>query len=1723
MPKPTQQMENVQEKPKSFEHFYDPQLEQEGHLYKDSIMETYIHDMELSPIYKRKAEERKEIPPENGSFSMFKRAFKSIGRFLTGTPNYYNLYKKIDERWGAFNLNEESKKLKDASNPILERHRTVDPITKKEKIPEDDIFAAFTEMSKNGQFFDSEEGQDVLMDLDPVAVENWYDLAKAENKDVSQKKVFSDAVDGYKHFVKFQNQLKHFKDGNGNLTAESITALQDDFFFNNECSQYLFQLVTKAKASKESFEYAKENHPAIIQMIFYSQLLNQMDIAINQILRLNDKRLFPQDKTLPDEFNTAFLNLKQYAHLQAQKKEANRLLSELITKTDIKEDFKGKFESVDSSTVTESKNKDSKLKNKEEEKAEEYKSEKTEEKQELSLNNNFLKLYKEFTELSEDKIQDFLLKNLKNILDLAAKIAENQGTEEKDANGVPTSKSKVMEYVNKLSKDPFALDIFSNPQNISGLEYLMNVIAYMIPGPSVSLEKDVTDLEREKDVADLADTLSFYYLNDYLTMQKESIDGAKRLFNNYDLQHNQNIEYEFIRQSAEPMQSLTELNQGFHHKELEKFKELYSIFNKIICDKEAFNALSLKDFEKDQFQKVFYLITLDHSLYLLESKKQSDKEYNEILVKAKEILVKATQNLEFSLPLLPIWYENYTAEVSKKEKEKTTKALSDQIESLEKTSLEENTLKENKEIKNNENIENDHKKKKNKKNTEEENKEIINKDAQKLVDLLKEFSRKNPINPEDKNAPIYNSILTILTNPYATTFIKRPETKNQFLNLSKALLMKDQANDDKKTKVLNTAYKAYPIMAKAVQAETERVKAQDNETMETMRETHILLNQISDIRKKYLNKTNKKAISETDAKKLFYSLSKYIEQNPALEKDSIANSYKKIKSFLENPTMFEIMKDQKTLKTFLNLADSIMKTDKEENDKDKIANTCATIESALIFNALSKDIFKRKHKNLDVEEAEESKAIKKAIKTKKETLTIKLDRSLSLNIIEKKQTGLIQEKKNETQNLKKQLNDSNQNDPNLIIEEAPINVINKNLEENNQINIIDKQKTESNNNIQQNQVEEYDDSDELTEEKLENYISKTKSAGVYEIDNDLGKKVIADLNDFISEKQQKTSNAPMHHQQTTDIKEVVQQPVDIKATKDLTDNTKNKKSIEIQTKKTDFVTTTSSVLSTNTARKNNTPTKKPLNTTNISTNNSHEEDRKVENTINIINEKDAKEDDNVQLRKLEEENDQNTPTTKKTQTVFDFFVGYGQNKDKDVDKDVDKDLELLEQEINPTKTSTIKEGNKITTSNNINESDEITTTNNINESDEIKANDIRENLKRRLNQELTENTGQSEVLKEAETQGQNNQVIKLTEKNIPRSWRECSRKEYVTTPEMVEEFYHFQESLTGGRSKDKQIKKNADDQPEYYANYDQLYKAFTKNPTNHLFVKFLNLLKCNNLAVLQKAVQVYSNDPNMDSLLISHLEARLGLLRDLYKIKLGNKPEIKGNKFDLKDKEYQKEGEKPNICWSIALSNLLACQGISISSQLIRAARVENEPLNLAHGYEHSDAYIQSQRGAFNSVEHGFKQIEHLQVVKDYECIENSYGVSFLTKNSLDWNTWFVEQLKASFGGEKIDRQNASAMSFTEGTHFITILGFKNLNETNKDNITLYVHDSNPKAEGRLPEKCTLKELKEHLFKKHEVYKKAQKNPNYNIVAEKQKVLYDTGITYLKKKAKSKP
>ncbi len=1638
MPKPTQQMENVQKKPKSFEHFYDPQLEQEGHLYKDSIMETYIHDMELSPIYKRKAEERKEIPPENGSFSMFKRAFKSIGRFLTGTPNYYNLYKKIDERWGAFNLNEESKKLKDASNPILERHRTVDPITKKEKIPEDDIFAAFTEMSKNGQFFDSEEGQDVLMDLDPVAVENWDALAKAENKDVSQKKVFSDAVDGYKYFVKFQNQLKHFKDGNGNLTAESITALQDDFFFNNECSQYLFQLVTKAKASKESFEYAKANHPAIIQMIFYSQLLNQMDIAINQILRLNDKRLFPQDKTLPDEFNTAFLNLKQYAHLQAQKKEANRLLSELITKTDIKEDFKGRFESVDSSTVTESKNKDSKLKNKEEEKAEEHESEKAEEKQELSLNNNFLKLYKEFTELSKDKIQDFLLKNLKNILDLATKIAENQGTEEKDANGVPTSKSKVMEYVNKLSKDPFAFDIFSNPQNISGLEYLMNVIAYMISEPSVSLEKDV---------ADLADTLSFYYLNDYLTMQTESIEGAKSLFNNYDLQHNQDDYDMFVRQYTEPMQSLTELNQGFHHKELEKFKELYSIFNKIICDKEAFNALSLKDFEKDQFQKVFYLITLDHSLYLLESKKQSDKEYNEILVKAKEILVKATQNLEFSLPLLPIWYENYTAEVSKKEKEKTTKALSDQIESLEKTSL-------------------------------EENKEIINQDAQKLVDLLKEFSRKNPINPEDKNALIYNSILTILTNPYATTFIKRPETKKHFLNLSKALLMKDQANDDKKTKVLNTAYKAYPIMAKAVQAETERVKAQDNETMETMRETHNLLNQISDIRKHYLNKTNKKAISETDAKKLFSSLSKYIEQNPAPEKDSIADSYKKIKSFLENPTMFEIMKDQKTLKTFLNLADSIMKT-----DKDKITTTCATIESALqakqrekIFNALSKDIFKRKHKNLDVEEAEESKAIKKAIKTKKETLTIKLDSSLNLNIIEKKQTGIIQEKKNETQNLEKPLSNSNHNDSNSIFEEAPINVISKNLEENNQINIIDKQKTESNNNIQQNQVEEYDDSDELTEEKLENYISKTKSAGVYEIDNDLRKKVIADLNDFISEKQQKTSNAPMHHQQTTDIKEVVQQPVDIKATKDLTDNT---------------------------------PTQKPLNPTNISTNNSHEEDRKVENTINIINEKDAKEDDNVQLRKLEEENDQNPPTTNKTQTVFDFFAGYVQNTDKDVDKAVDKDLELLEQEINPTKTSTIKEENK------------ITTTNTIKESDEIKANNIKEILKRKVNQELNKNTRQSNVLKKTETQGQNNRVIELTEKNIPRSWHEYKEKNYVITQEMMDEFYKLQQSLANNRSKDNQIKKNADDQPEYYANYDQLYKAFTMNPTNPLFAKLLNLLKSNDLSLLALAAKVYSKDPNMDPLLISHLEARVGLLRDLYKIKLGNKPEIKRNTFDLKDKEYQKEGEKPNICWSIALSNLLACQGISISSQLIRAARVENEPLNLALGYERSDAYIQSQRGAFNSVEHGFKQIEHLQVVKDYECIENSYGVSFLTSNSLDWNTWFVDQLKASFGGEKIDPNNASAMSFTYSTHFITILGFENLNTKNKDDITLYIHDSDPEVKDRLPETCTLKYLKDHLFKKHKVYEKAKNKPD--IDAEKQKVLYNTGITYLKKKAKSKP
>ncbi len=117
MPKPDEQL---QEKPQQIKSPYVSfKQDEKQKLRGDSLMDTYAHDQEKMRSYYKTAEKRGETPEQVKSSSKFKKCFKALGRFLTGMPNYGDLYENTKAQWEGFNLDEVSLKLKEESDQIL--------------------------------------------------------------------------------------------------------------------------------------------------------------------------------------------------------------------------------------------------------------------------------------------------------------------------------------------------------------------------------------------------------------------------------------------------------------------------------------------------------------------------------------------------------------------------------------------------------------------------------------------------------------------------------------------------------------------------------------------------------------------------------------------------------------------------------------------------------------------------------------------------------------------------------------------------------------------------------------------------------------------------------------------------------------------------------------------------------------------------------------------------------------------------------------------------------------------------------------------------------------------------------------------------------------------------------------------------------------------------------------------------------------------------------------------------------------------------------------------------------------------------------------------------------------------------------------------------------------------------------------------------------------------
>ena len=775
MPGPDEQVQKKAQQIKS--PYISLKQDKEQKLRGDSIMDTYAHDQEKMQYYYKTAEKKGATPEQLESASKFKKSFKALGRFLTGMPNYGRLYKKTNAKWETFNLDQVSQRLRQESDQILYENLPEEELQEpqmennkqgeKKKIPAKNFYEAFSSMAKNGHFFKTDQAQDPSQDL--MQMENDLTAQIANLKDKKDKKNkkekgrkdpslpelekklrdVREAMSAQKQFKQLQGQLNYFQEGNGSLSSQHISDLKDKFFFKGSVSSYIFKLVTGMDASQEALQYAQENHPKLLQMIYYSQILNQMDIAINKITLFEAM----------DGKDLGILHLEEYTFLQAQKKETNRLLTELSAKTELKKSFQNKF---------------SEALKKEDTKAENRLEKEGNQEKDLAVNPQFIQLYKEYTNLSEKDKEQFLFKNLKNILNVAAEICKNQPEEkvDKEEPRLASVKSNIRSNVETIAADPFAYDHFLNKNSSTGLDSFMKAIAYLVPDSAIS---------KENTGENLAENLSEYYWKTYITEKKEDTKRATQVLEEPGilLLNDSGRTQDYLRMQ-------TEAYSGFHSKKLEKYNNLYSVIKKIVCDPKTFDALMTNTsatFEQKQFDELFYLITLDHALYTLENQNlQKDKYYTS--------LDEISQELDTSLPILENWYKKYPAEVAQKEKEEVSQALSEQIESLRK------------EV-----------------STKDKEGKIAAEDCQNLIDNLKKFLTEFPVNAEDENAEIYNLISEALTSPYAAAVIEKPENLEHFISLTDAIMKKDQVDGQSKAEALTSAFASYPVIVKALQAE----------------------------------------------------------------------------------------------------------------------------------------------------------------------------------------------------------------------------------------------------------------------------------------------------------------------------------------------------------------------------------------------------------------------------------------------------------------------------------------------------------------------------------------------------------------------------------------------------------------------------------------------------------------------------------------------------------------------------------------------------------------------------------------------------------------------------------------------------------------------------------------------------------------------------------------
>ncbi len=1821
MPNPKQVMENPQQKKKV--KFYHVQEEEAEQLYQGSLQETYRHNMEQSRFYKKKAREKNQIPPDNGSFSGFKKVFKALGRFLTGTPNYYELYNKIDSRWEAYNLSEVSHNLEEGSNHILEENSNRDPMTQKVTLQKAGVYQAFTNMAEHGEFFDAAEGDKVLMNLqgDAFSFEE-----KDEQLSDNEKQALRDATAAREDLARFLEQLKQFKEAHGKLSPENLSKLRSTYLEKKEgskfspCGKYIFELVTGVEANKESLDYASKNHPDLLQMIIYTQILNQMDLAIHQML-------------IPKQLgnDSVLLNLEQYAHLQAQKKETNRLLTELMNKTDIRTEFKNKFESDAQKDA---------LKDKSKEAGAEKTSEKNKDGNEqegkeanLSTDKKFMTLYTEYSKLAgdnKDAKKQFLIKNLKTLLAAAAEISKNQANEEKaDENGVVAPLSVIKDTVSKIANDPFAYDYFAD--DMDAFDQLMNATACMIPDSEIS---------KTTDKAALSGEITDFYKNRYDSVKKSSLTFYTDGLEEANMHAYSNILLEFY--------------DGFHNKKLEKYNPLFSVVKKISSDPKAYEALLNAPIAKEEFKSIRNLISTDYALHILEGQQlQKDQYYKN--------LEKAAQELDRSLPVLKTWYKKYPEDLAQKEKEAVTASLKEQIKDFSNLGAPQ-----------------DEKTDAGKQDSAKDKvKENASDKTKKFLDTLKEFIAKNPVNDKDENAEIYSRIYETLANPQIEVVMKQPKALQDVLNLSSFILKGNQA-------VTDLAYTSYSTLTQALQAEQERLKAeQDKKELHDEVQGAVskekALERIND-QIEILKKKAKNPGSALNTKKLINSLMTFIDKYTVISKDAKDKNKKQItKEEILSVLKYspKSLKHPETLKSLLEFADSITKNQSLTDPKVfaqswRIAKDAIAQERKIELDETLKDIIK-KHKDTEINK------ILKEIKEKKEKKEQETFQSMVNAILRQKAVEFGADQDPEQSINAKQEPIKAEQEPikaeqePIKVEQEPIkvekvekeaekvkNVADVQLQDINEANLQNineekktitfwtkmtgfvttisawlskpfKKKSVANNveikpqeisendmkEITENDLKEINDLDDIglldeyeeeeglkiepvNNENLElNRNSKIQEDNKEE-DNEIKNEDLKKMEDLKVDKipevqkqhlqdvednnnlkpknieKDKTESKNVENNDISNNKEVVNK--EKKDEKVIQNNVEHNENLQKQgedkeiSEKEDINKSTNSNSITESESPNtqindkegileqNRNSKIPEDNKDQKPENIQEDNTKLNNVESLKNKAFSKME--TGLGNEETNNIEAKPTNA---SGIPFRVIFNKNK-TDVQKQLDEAQKKVDDEYNqhqnqnPTNIDRIgKAFSNYQFDKDVDEDLEnlnakmilskinkkLNTQNQKVEKEEWEKADEEDRLKeeRRIKKKLKNNTTSQNTINDTNNNlGGNQQPERLI---FPKTFRDMQNNKYNVTNEMQFQFLQLQDKSCQN-STDKLIKQNAKYQPEYYVNHQLLYEAFIRNPQNILFVKLLNLLKCNDPDTLIEEKDKLKAEYNtrIDPLLLEHLEKRAAKLQALKIVPLpkwrSDICTVRNNQFNLQKKYYQ-DKKTLNVCWSIALSNLLACQGINILPEYIRATRVDDSQLIYQGQYSQSSVFSQSQRGQFSSVKQGFDQLlscrkqlspnqeSSLDAIKNYECIEEDYEAYYRiaeskaeednkksplnpVKEPLTWEEWFIENLKKAFGGTELTHNtasNASAMSIADDNHVITILGCKN--SKHPENPILFIHDSLDESKTV----TTVVGLKNLICAKHDIDIHSNKQDEQE---KMQRILLRTGISYLKKK-----